>query len=430
LFAVAVLALAVRVAYALARRDTPVGGDSLFYHLGAYQLVEGMGFVEPVMVLGGVIEQSANHPPLYLLYLAVPTVFGLNSALAHMLWSGLLGTASVVLIGLIGRKVAGPRAGLIAAGIGALYPGMWVYDGFILSETMAIFTAMLTTLLAYCFLERPSRARAAALGFSCGLAALARAELSLLVPLVVLPCVWITRSSDAREAAKRLVIAGVAVVMAVGPWVGFNLARFEHPVLLSTGFEPTILGTNCDETYYGRLFGYFSIACERPARIQYKPDDDQSERNAISRRVAFDYIGDHLDRVPAVVLARWGRVTGLYRVRQQLDLDQNVEGRERGVARAVLGSFYVVAALAIAGAVILHRRRATMFPLVALPVTVMCAVALALGSNRYRASAEGALVVLAAVAVDALLRTIGDRRRAESTQATAPTQPAAQLVPD
>lgn len=415
MIAAALLALAVRVAYILiVRRDVLPGGDSFTYHLGARLLVEGHGFIEPQPLINGIVDQSASHPPLYLLYLAIPSAVGLNGPVAHMLWSSLLGVGTVVLVGLTAREVAGPRAGLIAAGLAAFYPNLWIFDGFILSETMAMFMAILSVFLAYRYLRTPTPWRAAALGLACGAAALARAELVLLLPLLVLPCVLVTRAIDLRKKLQWLLAAGLAALIPIGPWVTFNMIRFDRPVFLSTGLEPTLVGANCDRTYYTDLIGYFSPDCtENVFEAPRNGGPDQSVRNVRLSRIARQYIWDHKTRVPVVVLARWGRITGLYRPDQQLQLDEHIEGRERWTAVAALLSFYVVAALAITGAVILRRRRVKVFPLIVLCAIVLFAVAAALGSNRYRASAEPALVVLAAVAVNAGLSAY-QRRRSRS----------------
>jgi 4-amino-4-deoxy-L-arabinose transferase-like glycosyltransferase len=362
-------------------------------------------------LINGIVDQSASHPPLYLLYLAIPSAFGLDGPVAHMLWSSLLGVGTVVLVGLTTREVAGPRAGLIAAGLAAFYPNLWIFDGFILSETMAMFMAILSVFLAYRYLRTPTPWRAAALGLACGAAALARAELVLLLPLLVLPCVLITRAIDVRKKLQWLLAAGLAALIPIGPWVTFNMIRFDRPVFLSTGLEPTLVGANCDRTYYTDLIGYFSPDCtENVFEPVRNGGPDQSVRNVRLGRIAREYIWDNKTRVPVVVLARWGRITGLYQPDQQLQLDEHIEGRERWTALAALLSFYVVAALAITGAVILRRRRVKVFPLIVPCAIVLFAVAVALGSNRYRASAEPVLVVLAAVAINAGLSAYQRRR--------------------
>ena len=86
-------------------------------------------------------------------------------------------------------------------------------------------------------------------------------------------------------------------------------------------------------------------------------------------------------------------------------------------------SFYAVAALAVAGGVIVRRRRRVpVFPLLVPPAIVLFAVAISLGSNRYRASAEGVLVVLAAVAIDRMIQGLLDRRRTEVALAEEPRE--------
>jgi 4-amino-4-deoxy-L-arabinose transferase-like glycosyltransferase len=409
LIAIVLVGLAIRVAYVLVfRQHEPLEGDSIHYHLGAILLADGKGFVAPLAATNGLFFESADHPPLYLLWLTLPSLARLDGAVAHMLWTGVLGSATVVVLGFVGREVAGARVGLIAAGLAAVYPGIWSWDGMLLSESMAIFTVGIVLLLAYRYWRRPSAARIAWLGAACGLAALSRAELVLLVPFVVLPLVWITRTVDLGRRVRWLVVGGAATVVVVAPWVGYNLTRFEHPVYLSTGFEITLRIGSCDKAYYGPLTGYWSFTCGDP---NPPGETDQSVRAIGYRKDALDYISDNKARTPVVVLARWGRVTGLFRPSQQVHLEDTVENRESWVAWGSLLTFYPIAALAIAGGVLLRRRRIPVFPLAALPVILLISLAVSFGTTRYRAIAEGALVVLAAVAIDVGLQRWQARRQ-------------------
>lgn len=400
-------ALVIRVGYVLlVRQDAGVGGDAIYYHFGANLLADGHGFIVPLEFARGLTLQAADHPPLYLLWLALPSVFGFDTPVWHMLWSCLLGTSTVVVIGLAGREIAGPRVGVIAAGLAAIYPNIWSHDGFLQSETMAILAASVAILFAYRYWHRPSLGRLAALGGVCGVAALTRSELLLLVPLVVVPLALLTRTIDLRKKLQWLLVSGIATVVVLAPWVGYNLSRFEHPVFLSTGYEVTLLTASCDTTYYGSLIGYWSQECG----IATPRKADQSQKALAYRRAALDYISANKTRVPVVVLARWGRITGVFRPAQQARLDHLVEGRERWLAWSSLSMFYVIAPLAIFGAFVLRRRRVPVFPLVALPAIALIAVTLTFATNRYRAIAEGALVILAAVAIDAGVRWLCTRR--------------------
>jgi hypothetical protein len=423
--AIAVAGLALRVAYVLIeRRDFMFEGDAVFYHQGANLLADGHGFISPFELAdSGKMVEAADHPPLYLVWLAAPSFVGFDTELSHLLWSCLLGAASVALVGLLGREVAGARVGLLAAVLAAVYPNLWWHDGALMAETMAIFTATLAVLLAYRYRTSPTTGQAIALGVACALATLTRAELALLVPLVVVPIVF-SRSRVAevparapgqhenlgRSVLRPLAIPVLAFGVTLAPWVGHNLARFDRPVLVSTGFELTLNISSCDDTYYGPFTGYLSIECARPTALRARAQGlDQSEEAARHRRKALDYILDHEARAPVVVAARWARVAGIYRLDQTVDVGR-VEGREPWVSRLALVTLWPTMVLAAAGAVVLRRRRTPIYPLVALIAVVLVTVALSYGAQRFRASAEPALVVLAAVAIDGGLRRVQTRQ--------------------
>ena len=291
-----------------------------------------------------------------------------------------------------------------------------------MAETMAIFTAALAILLAYRYRASPTTGRAVALGVACGLATLTRAELALLVPFVVVPLVWSRsrvaevpeRASAQHEnaegsALRRLAVPVLATVVTLAPWVAYNFSRFDKPVYISTGFELTLDISSCDDTYYGPLTGYLSIECARRTALRARAEGlDRSEEAVRHRRKALDYISDHKGRLPVVVAARWGRVLGLYRLDQYLDFG-TIEGRERWVSRLTLYTLWPMMVLAAVGAVVLRRRRTPIFPLVALIAIMFVTVALSYGAQRFRAVAEPALLVLAAVAIDAGLRRVQAR---------------------
>jgi hypothetical protein len=74
LAAVAVIGLAVRVTYVLLeQRDIDFGGDARFYHDGANLLADGKGFISPFDHHKGHVVEAADHPPLYLVFLAIPS---------------------------------------------------------------------------------------------------------------------------------------------------------------------------------------------------------------------------------------------------------------------------------------------------------------------------------------------------------------------
>ncbi|HJO19364.1 MAG TPA: hypothetical protein QF865_03360, partial [Acidimicrobiales bacterium] len=87
----------------------------------------------------------------------------------------------------------------------------------------------------------------------------------------------------------------------------------------------------------------------------------------------------------------------------QLRADVLVEGRPFRASIVGLLQYALLLPAAIAGAFLLRRRRRPLFLLLAWPAIATFVAALTMGTTRYRVSAEVAIVVLAAVAADALL---------------------------
>ena len=146
----------------------------------------------------------------------------------------------------------------------------------------------------------------------------------------------------------------VGVAMAVVlPWVIFNFTRFDRPVLLTTNDGSTLIGSNCDETYYGPAQGGWSLFCvvNDPGT---RPDEDTSERAARQRHEALSYARHHIGRLPNVVVKRVGRSLDVFALRNMVHGDVGEE-RERWASWAGIVSFWVMAPLAVVGAV--HTRR-------------------------------------------------------------------------
>ena len=219
-----------------------------------------------------------------------------------------------------------------------------------------------------------------------------------------------------RDRVRQVLAAVVATGVLIAPWCVYNLSRFDEPTLLSSGLGFTLDSSACDQAYYGPFVGYWSRDCVlETERVSGLPADaDRSRIDLAHRDHAVDYIDAHLSRLPVVVAARLGRITGLFRVRQQVQLDNFAGGREVWVAWSSWGWFWALGVLSIPGAILLRRRRIPLFPLVALPVLAVLTTAVFFALFRYRAGAEVALVLLGAVALDAAigLRFRGSMARA------------------
>ncbi len=247
-------------------------------------------------------------------------------------------------------------------------------------------------------------------------ALLARPELLLAVPLLVVPLGLMAKRTVWRTKLLWIVAGGVAAAVVVAPWIGYNMTRFNAPVTFSTNAGGTMAAANCDSTYYGDIIGYKDYDCAHAvwlaaaARDPHWEELDASQKDDEVRHEATLYIRDHLRRVPVVVLARWARILGLYKPFQEVGFDEFLLKQETAVGYSIVWGFWAFAIAAIAGLVVMVRRRLPVWPLLAFPVIVLVAVGITFAQTRYRAPMEVSVVLLAAVAIDAWYQSWRARR--------------------
>jgi 4-amino-4-deoxy-L-arabinose transferase-like glycosyltransferase len=413
LLLIALAALVLRVGYvAFAKTNQPIHGDQLFYNAEANRLARGDGFLEPFdpqALSRGVIREgkdpAADHPPLTVIVLAPVSFVTSEALIPQRLTMAVLGTLAVVIIGLLARRLGGDRAGWIAAGIAAIYPNLWVNDGLIMSETIATLVVALALLYAYRLIREPNIWNALIVGALCGLAALTRAELVLLVPLLAVPAALVARSIATAQRWKLAGIGVLAAAVLIAPWVGYNLSRFDEPTYLSTNDGIALLGSNCDSVYYGNGIGLTDLKCLGP-----NPRGDQSVDSKIFRDRAFDYIRDHKKRAVLVAFARVGRTWSLFRPWDMVSYNKG-EGREGWVTTLGLIAYYPLLIAAVGGWVVMRRRRRRSWPLLVPALIVTISSAATYGQTRFRVPAEPTLVVLAAVAIAAVVARDWPARR-------------------
>jgi 4-amino-4-deoxy-L-arabinose transferase-like glycosyltransferase len=403
---VVLLGLAWRIFYVTVI-GTPdgTGGDPFYYHAQANLLANGHGFADPFgwQLNHHLIRPTAQHPPLYTIALSIVSLFGGESYMAHKIASGVIGAGTILVIGLVGRRIGGPRAGVIAAVIAAAYPNFWLVDGVVLSEDLFALTIGLTILAAYRFRDRPDVLSACFVGATIALASLVRGEAVMLGVFLAIPLMLLTKTIPFPRRAVLLVVAGVACVVVLAPWVYRNVTAFEEPVTLSTNSYGVLAVAICDQTYHGELLGFCYFNCDPGSK------GDESQRAIASRDRGLRSIRDHKGRVPVVVAARLGRVWEVFRPWQNASFTQ-FEGRPLWGARAGLFSYYALALLAIPGFWFAHKRRLTLIPLIAQLVLVCAIAAYAYGSVRFRLPAEVVLVALAALTIDTGIRRVTNRR--------------------
>ena len=281
---------------------------------------------------------------------------GGDSVDAHRLAAALLSALAVVVLGLVGRELVGWRAGLIAASIGALYPNLWINDFLLQVESLAVLLVALTILAAYRYWKDPRRWVVAVLGVLIALTALTRAEALLLYGLVALPLV-LGAVKPWRERLVQLGVAALAALVLVGPWVAWNLSRFDDPTTLSTAPGPVLSTASCDATYYGDQLGFYASCFDLEAYAEEEGitvdeaearlrEMDESERATVAGDQAQSYIRDHLGRLPVVMVARVARMWDVYRPGQNVRFNWQLEARGEATSWVALAAYYALLPLA------------------------------------------------------------------------------------
>ncbi len=392
------VAFAIRLIYILviARAPVGVGGDAGFYHSAANLIAHGHFYYREIF---GHAYKTAEHPPLFSLVLSASSVLGGDSLLAHRIDSIAIGSCAVVLIALLGRRVGGDRAGIIAGALAAVYPPLITADGLVMSEPLFVLLVTGALLVALIVSERPTTRGAAALGALVGLATLTRGEGLLLMPLLAWPAAYargpVISARDAVASGGGAVTSGRGVrllattataALVICPWVIRNAVDF-HRFILAADSSTVIAGANCHDTYYGHDIGWWSNRCLEQARTR-----TQLLEGDASTSGALRFARHHATRLPLVAATRVLRTFNLFQPLRQ----GNREPRRRWVDIVGLVVYYPLLVLALLGAISLRHRRWILLA----PVWMVVIVSVTgWGIGRFRVAADVSILVLAAYAL-------------------------------
>ena len=400
---VALVGFGVRVVYTLVVAPDELGFDAIWYELQSETLAEGHGYVDPDLFYRvGRSVPTANFPPLWPMVLALASVVGLDGTVSHQLVGAFLGTITVVVTGLLGRRVADARVGVVAAGFVSLSPLLIAADGSLMAESLFVVLITTTVLIAYRALSTGSWGWFVLIGVLLGAAALARSDGLIVAPLLIGVTAWRTTAPSARRLALGCLAGGIVVLVLV-PWVVRNERQLGEPVALSSNSGSVLEGANCPTTYAGKLLGGWDGDCLVVTRRAGQSELDWA---AEGRRAGIDYAADHLTRLPLVGTTRVLRAWSLWNPVDQAELEV-VESRDR--EWQIAGGVVTLAmlALAIPGTGRLARGPAPIVPMVAVVGGVTLAALIAHGNTRFTLAGQP----IVAVAAAAFVSSVWTRRR-------------------
>jgi 4-amino-4-deoxy-L-arabinose transferase-like glycosyltransferase len=379
---------------------------------------------------GGTKGPSAYFPPAFPYLLAVSDLISGHTTKKGRaveparIEQAVLGTVIVGLLGLVALEAFGSVAlALIAMALAAGYPVLVELSALLVAENLltALTLAAIYATLRARRASKPS-AWVAGAGVLTGLATLAHVNGILLVLPMIAAVVWVKPfSGDSRTkmasvaralAAPALLVATVALTLA--PWTIRNAIDLHAFVPVSDETGITLIGT------------YNSASASRPG-VPYKwrffagiPGESKRLGNThrftepqLSSRLthqALTYIGHH----PAAPFA-----AAFHNTVRMLELEGAFAWRASAVAQGIsttnartgVISFYVLAVLALLGAVTRRARRAPKWIWAAGILLWLSAVVVNMETPRFREPVEPFLILLAACALATAAARVAQRLR-------------------
>ena len=349
---------------------------------------------------------SAFRPPAYPMLLAgTDLATGIPGDRSRwrvgLLVGALLGTVSIWLMGVAGRRLFGGAVALVAAGLAAVWPPFVLITTSLLSENLFV-AVMLGAIAALLRWRAAGGARWLVLaGVLVGLAALTRSNgIVLALPLGL--AVWTGRPRLRWNSLRPVVVVvGVALVV-VAPWSIRSSLALDSPVLVSTQAGYAVSGIYDDTARREARWPWNWLPPERDPALSravfLAPGADEASIDRRLRTQTREYVLDDPSVVPRA--AFWN---GLRLLNLQGPEIERVTARYLGLntrlAALAVFAFWLALPFAIAGA---FTRRARAAPWWAWLIPVLfaaSAVFTAGGLTRYRIPEDPFVLWLVACAV-------------------------------
>jgi 4-amino-4-deoxy-L-arabinose transferase-like glycosyltransferase len=403
---IVLIGLALRVDSALEPLDVRPGSDSAVYASVAEQLYEHQRFALP-----GASNPYDWSPGAPLFYAGIYYATGGIHPGAVRLVVALLGALTIVLVYLIGRRLGGPLAGLIGAGLLAVYPTTIYYTGKLLSEPLATLTLAGTVLS---FLWAADRKRPWWIwglpGVLLGLTAFARPEYLAFVVVFALLALW-------RGGLVPAVVLAAAFALPVAPWAIHVSSVNDRFVPISTGGGKALfIGT-----YLPGKGLHLDVKRELLRQFRGRENIPATELSRISMTPLLNRVASKYPDLPRdAALQKIGRENAQhYLTSQPLDFAWMVINKmghmwqgSGAAGRSPGGKVfqYVVLALALAGFVLLAlRRRWEIVVIAALVLGVTVLGGLLLAGTRRNVALMPLVMAVAGVTAVWLLQRVWSR---------------------
>jgi 4-amino-4-deoxy-L-arabinose transferase-like glycosyltransferase len=293
----------LRLVWAIYAARQPQGlHDPLLYRFLSDAVAHGHGYSYPPPFNGPGIGYAATayYPPGYPLLLGAIEWVTVHTFVPEGLTAIVVivnlaaGTAAILFVYGIARRLADERTGLVAAAIVAVWPNLILHTAVSLSETLFIALMLLSIwLVVRVPREGHAWAKVAGAGAALGLATLVRpVSLPLLVAFAL---AWLIAGVRWQTTMVRTGILALTCVAVLVPWIVRNAVVVRYPVL------STNTGDNlCMSRQPGATGGFVLTSyCNRDVGLVRPESEVRKDKDG--RSIALTFVREH----PATEMRLW-----------------------------------------------------------------------------------------------------------------------------
>lgn len=396
------LALLVRVVYndTVAYHYYPLH-DSLFYQtIGLNLLREHCYCLQPHI-------STVYRAPLWPFIIAgISVIFGPSDYFARIFLS-IIGSGTCVLIYLFARDLFSRRIGIVAGIFAAIYPELYIYDGWLYAESLYIFLLLALCYTIYRIQRAPQGQKSLwiAAGILLGLLSLTRPNGLAVLGVVIIWAiimVWIKVLSW-RPTSRRIIITAIIALVLVAPWTVRNYIDSHAFIPVATGDGTVLLGAynNAVLTTPGYQGSWVNPLVSAPNVTKPFPlftctPTCEIAREAAYKSAAIQWIKSHASVMPHLLALHFLNMWQPATVEADLPVERFSNQRSSQIVLAMMKTFpiavFILAALGLA--VTFWRWRELLFLYFIILLTIgECLIYY--GSARFRAPIEPILILLA-----------------------------------
>lgn len=376
--------------------------DPLYYHDWAVRIARGE------FLARGTFEMT----PLYAYALGGLFALAGYGLLLPRILQAVAGAAACALVSVLGCRISGRAAGLLAGAAAAAYGPLLFHEAQIMKTALTITLTVATAALFY-FSEGRRTGWLAAGGAALGMTALSQENINLILPILAAWVAWRSRGLGPRPVALRLAVMAAGWILAVAPATIHNAVVSGELVLITSGGgEVFYTGNNEMASGHYRpppfvrpdpFFEHEDFRLEAARRLGRPPAAiTRSESDAFWWQEGLRFIRGH----PAAWLALlWDKAATYLNAFERPDnYSYDNFARFLAVLRLPLVTFGWVAPLGVAGLVLTASRWPELLPLQAAIGAYVVSALLFFTQDRYRMPMIPLLILFAAHAAVVLTR--------------------------